>query len=660
MYCIFDIETNGLLETVSKIHCLSYVIVDKNFKEKQKGTIIKPNEIIDFINQQDCLVGHNIIRYDIPVLEKLLSIKIKSKLIDTLALSWYLYPLRIKHGLEQWGDELGVKKPEISDWENLSIQDYSHRCENDVKINTLLYQKQLKYLSIIYNNQYDKIIDYLMFKLDCAKEQEEIKTKLNLELVEKSLEELYTAKNIKVNALEDAMPRNIKYKQVSKPNKFYKKDNSISVRGEKWLTLLAERNLPEDYEGVVNVEVSNERGNSASSIQIKDWLYMMDWQPRRYETRKNKAGELKEIPQIYDGEEVCDSIKELFEIEPALENLNTLSIINHRIGIFESFRDTVDENGFTQAKVRGFTNTLRFKHSRPIVNLPGVHKFFGESIRGCITIPSEEYLMCGSDMSSLEDTTKQHYMYFFDPKYVMDMRVPGFDPHLDIAILAGMMSKENSDEFKRIKKKDKPSEEEHFLFSNLNKTRSHAKTVNFAGVYGAGPAKIAKTLNKELSFAKKLHKTYWDRNKSVKQVANSVSIRIVYKDGKVEDIPSSKLNRIPRNKQQEFFDKVEQMWLLNPISGFYYSLRYPKDIFSTLNQGSGVYCFDLWVREVRKRGIKITLQYHDEILFTFLKENLESIKVILKESIDKVNDIVKLNVPLGISIDIGTNYAECH
>ena len=139
-------------------------------------------------------------------------------------------------------------------------------------------------------------------------------------------------------------------------------------------------------------------------------------------------------------------------------------------------------------------------------------------------------------------------MYFFDPNYVTQMRVPGFDPHLDIAVLAKMMTWEQAEQHKR-KEVD------------YSQIRNKAKTVNFAGVYGAGPPKIALTTGMPLSQAKKLHQTYWNRNKAVKQVAASVKTKTTHYEGE------------------------EQMWLLNPVSGFWYSLRYEKDKFSTLNQG---------------------------------------------------------------------------
>ena len=625
-YTVFDLESDGLLDNVTKIHCLSYAryiggeLVEKN-------TITDYRLMIEFLNKNKTLLGHNIVRYDIPVLKKILGVDFSShRLIDSLALSWYLYPMKKKHSLEQWGDELGVKKPEIEDWTNLKLEDYIHRCESDVEINSLLFSKQKTYLIHIYGTDEIKInnlINYLVFKLDCAREQEEVGCKINLSLVNQSLQELYSLRDEKLRNLIEAMPKSITYKEVRKPNKTHKINGELSNAGIKWFNLLAEERLPQDYTDVVTVKVSEEDGNPASTTQLKSWLDSLGWEPRTFEYRKNKAGEVKAIPQIYVDDQVCDSIKELYEVEPALENLDMLSLINHRIGVFESMKESMNSNNIVKAEIAGFTNTLRFKHRKPIVNLPKVFKFYGDKIRGSIIIPEEGYLLCGSDMSSLEDTTKQHYMYFFDPEYVTQMRVPGFDPHLDIAVLAGMLTFEQAEQHKR-KEVD------------YSQIRNKAKTVNFAGVYGAGPPKIALTTGMPLKQAKKLHKTYWDRNKAVKQVAASFKTKTTH------------------------FEGEEQMWLLNPVSGFWYSLRYEKDKFSTGNQGTGVYCFDLYVKEVRKRGLKIMLQYHDEIAFPVLESAQEETVKKLNESIIEVNRILKLNVPLGISVDFGEKYSDIH
>jgi len=151
--------------------------------------------------------------------------------------------------------------------------------------------------------------------------------------------------------------------------------------------------------------------------------------------------------------------------------------------------------------------------------------------------------------------------------------------------------------------------------------------VNFVG-----PPKIALTGGFTLKEAKTLHTTYWYRNRSVKQIAASCEVIVVR----------------------------GQMWLFNPVSKFYYSLRAEKDKFSTLNQGTGVFCFDTWVRHVRATGIKITMQYHDEIVFQLPLGNREKARTYLLEAIAAANESLKLNVPLAISVDFGASYADIH
>ena len=131
--------------------------------------------------------------------------------------------------------------------------------------------------------------------------------------------------------------------------------------------------------------------------------------------------------------------------------------------------------------------------------------------------------------------------------------------------------------------KDLPIEEQKTLIGKLKKIRNLAKVVNFSSLYGAGPPGIALATGMPLQQAQKLHKAYWKRNKSVKQVSANVITKNV--DGSI--------------------------WLYNPVSTFWYPLRYEKDIFSGLNQSTGVYCFDRYLMEVRKRGVKISFQYHD-------------------------------------------------
>ena len=625
------------------------------------GSTRDPQKINQIVQEAEYLVGHNIIRYDIPALKILYGIDLPvKKLIDTLGLSWAIFPFgldsrkqiinRKAHGLEAWGEVFGVPKPKIDDWESLTFDEYKYRCEEDVKINSQLFNKMIKYLMVIYDNNLGAVIryiNYLGFKLDCAREQEENPCVIDVKSAHKHLDKILELTDERLTDLSSKMPLVPILGTKRKPKNMTTKTGDLSALGVKWLDSLKEHNLPEDTEEFEYVRGYKE-ANAASHVQLKKWLFSLGWKPTMYVDRLNTKGEVNRVPQTTDDEGIiCPNLKKLSKEHPAIEHIEGLGILNHRKGVFKSFIENTDEITHTIASVNGFTNTLRFKHRKPIANLPKVSKPWGKEIRGLIVAKDENYLMCGSDMSSLEDTTKQHYMYFFDPEYVKQMRVPGFDPHMDIAVFAGLLTEEQVEDYKRISKLSKEGSEvtaeEKKLYLFYVDTRGQAKVINFSAVYGAGPAKIAATLGCTLEFAKILHTAYWSRNKAVKQVANSVFTKTV-------EVPNASVLNVPST----------QMWLYNPVSRFYYTLRNEKDIFSTLNQGTGVYCFDTWVARVRKSGIKISLQYHDEIGFSLLKEDKEKVEKALHEAIEETDKQIKLNVPLGVSVDFGNTYADVH
>src|SRR5580765_7832111 len=192
IYAVFDLEANGLLETVTKIHCVCTHIVDTTTKTVVKTSLTDYESMRQFFLDSEVLVGHNIIRYDIPVAEKVLGIKVGARLIDTLGLSWYLFPLRVIHGLDSWGKDFYIEKPPILDWEGLPVEEYVHRCSEDVRINVALFKVQKDYLRDIYkeDKDMDRIMNYLSFKLDCAREQEQVKWRVDRRYCENNLETL--------------------------------------------------------------------------------------------------------------------------------------------------------------------------------------------------------------------------------------------------------------------------------------------------------------------------------------------------------------------------------------------------------------------------------------------------------------------------------------
>ena len=465
-----------------------------------------------------------------------------------------------------------------------------------------------------------RFIRYLGFKMDCLRGQEANPLTLDVELCEKYLAELEQKKEEKVEALKKAMPKNPITKKKEKPKVLYKKDGSLSSHGMKWFETLRELKLPEDTCGPVTYVDGYEDGNPNSTDQVKSWLFSLGWKPRTWKYVRNKdTGEERRIEQVRKDGHLCDSVRVLVSKDSAIELLDGLTVISHRIGVLKGFLNN-ERNGKVVAGAGGFTNTLRLQHRAPVVNLPGVEAAYGEWCRGVLVAPSEDTVLCGADVSSLEDMTKRHYIKPLDPEFVNDMSREGYDAHLDLALHAGAVTQEDID-------KHNAGE------INLKSLRSKYKAANYSCVYGVGAPKLARETGMKEKEAKALIEAYWDRNWAVKKVAKNQYVKTL-KDG--------------------------TMWLKNGVSGFYHNLRYDKDRWSTTNQSTGVYVCDMWVMFCRKGGLDISMQYHDEILLTVRKGDEERVSKTLHEAMAKVNETLKLNVTIEVEEQYGKSYASVH
>jgi len=132
---LLDVEADGFLDRAEKIHVLSWT----NLGKEEVNSLSDYDEMRDLLKSASVLVGHNLVRYDVRLLEKVLGIKVEAKIYDTLPMSWVMFPERNEHGLDSFGKDYGIPKPKVDDWENLSYEEYRHRCEEDVKINFRLW-----------------------------------------------------------------------------------------------------------------------------------------------------------------------------------------------------------------------------------------------------------------------------------------------------------------------------------------------------------------------------------------------------------------------------------------------------------------------------------------------------------------------------------------
>jgi len=161
---IFDIETDGLLDQMTAIHC---AVV----KDYLSGEVwhYRPSEIETFVRSLDgqVVVGHNIINFDIPAVYNWFDMNDhlfigemypQPKMeIDTLVLSRLLNPDRERpkglphrvgpHSLKSWGIRLGLHKGDYGEqedaWSSFN-EDMLAYCRQDVEVTEAVYKSLLE------------------------------------------------------------------------------------------------------------------------------------------------------------------------------------------------------------------------------------------------------------------------------------------------------------------------------------------------------------------------------------------------------------------------------------------------------------------------------------------------------------------------------------
>jgi DNA polymerase I-like protein with 3'-5' exonuclease and polymerase domains len=155
-WLIFDLESDGFYDNVTVIHCI--VIYDIGL---QQTFSYRPDRIADALAHlatADVLIGHNILFYDIPVLNKLFpSVQFNGRIIDTLICTRLIWPKEILYTLDDeqytqvpkglkgsaslkaWGWRLADHKINFKDFSEYSEEMLAY-CQQDVAVTKKLWQ----------------------------------------------------------------------------------------------------------------------------------------------------------------------------------------------------------------------------------------------------------------------------------------------------------------------------------------------------------------------------------------------------------------------------------------------------------------------------------------------------------------------------------------
>ena len=158
MHLVWDIEGNGLHEITidqkgqptkeaDKVHCI--VAIDLQTNEMHTFRPHQIKEGWDFLCSATSLIGHNILQYDVPVMERITGKRLPAtvKLIDTFTMAQLLWPDRGNnpaggYGLRQLALFFGgnQKADYQGGWEEFS-EDMLTYCQQDVRTNVDIFKK---------------------------------------------------------------------------------------------------------------------------------------------------------------------------------------------------------------------------------------------------------------------------------------------------------------------------------------------------------------------------------------------------------------------------------------------------------------------------------------------------------------------------------------
>lgn len=273
-YLILDIEADGLNPTVI------WVCVTKDIQTGEVRTWLGPKGLKEYL-EGFVLVGHNILWFDLPVLNRLWGMAIDPlRCLDTLVVSRLINSWDYsRHSLAYWGERLGLDKIEFNDWSKLTDEMIEY-CIRDVEVNEKVFEFLRKFIE---DERLQRAIDlehkaaiictemhYNGFGFDIEK-CNELYQRIALELEQLSL------------AIQEAFPpRTIVARTIyPKPTK----SGAISKVDFRWIS---DGRTPEEHGARVGVPFpiyETIEFNPSSVKQIIEKMWELGWKP----TEKTKG-----------------------------------------------------------------------------------------------------------------------------------------------------------------------------------------------------------------------------------------------------------------------------------------------------------------------------------------------------------------------------------
>jgi len=625
---VFDLETNGLLNEVSTIHC--GVLIDLDSEEIYRYRPHETQQLLDRLSTATELIGHNIIGYDLPVLKKLCDWVPEStvKITDTLIMSRLsntnrpMHPScpqyidlpdgkrrRVgEHTLKCLGYFAGVLKNDHGDTEDWSTfsEDMLEYCVDDVKSNVSVYNMLRQELSGFseYSIELEMDVAAILVEQQANGWTFDIKRAelLSAELKERHLEietEVMETFQSLPKAIRTIQPRALKAGGLSSVSLKYLDDYQTIVPEPEYVDSELEGRR---YTSGSFTRIDWPEFNLGSRKMIAEQLMLRGFRPKKH-TEKGAV--------VID-ESVLREIKDDFE-EARL--LNDYFMVSKREAMIDGWiRAYNKETG----RIHGYVNTLgaitnRMTHSSPnLAQVPasktdkeghviyGFDGAYGGDCRQLFTVP-EGYVQVGCDAAGLELRCLAHYMN--DVEYT-DAILNG-DIHTINQKAAGLP------------------------------TRNDAKTFIYSWLYGAGDAKVGSIVGGKAKEGKVLKTKFLEALPALKVLREGVLI-------------------------------AAERGFLKSISGGRVRVRSPHAALNTLLQSCGAIIMKAWLRLVYKRATKAGIDFkfngniHDEAQAEVLAKDVKAYEAICLQAMTDAGEELNTRCPLAGDVKHGRDWSCTH
>lgn len=615
MRLLFDIETDGLLDACTKIQCL--VAVDLDTREEFRAGPEDVKAGLELLKRADLLAGHNIVEFDLPVIEKLHGITFDAKVLDTLCASRQAYPASERdvrdyrlhargqlpreyigaHSLGSWGARLGFPKGTPPTDFKVYTPETLEYCAHDVQLNVLLLEHLLKrqpesvYLT-------ESAVAGVLFRMrqHGVKFDEEAAVGLMAPLAKKREElTLELRKVFPAWYVPDGKLHTPKRTQVSR-SKAPGTPGYVNVA-----------------EGCAYSKIKLVEFNPASGAHIADRLgKIRGWKPRNFtDNGAAKTGEeiLEDLP--------WPEVKKIIEFQRIKKILGFVSE-----GKSAWLKQT--KLGRLHARVWATgTITNRMAHSEPnLAQVPKVTSPFGKECRALFTA-TPGMVLVGCDASGLQLRVLAHYLAKYDGgAFARVVEDPKQDIHTYIQAETGMLVRDNM------------------------------KTANYAWLFAASEYKLGTIY-----------------------IADRVNARdLGLYDGPIPGLRSAGAHgrtmlqamekKLQMNAMNRNLRLAAKRGHLTSLDGRVIPIRQERLALVTLLQGGEAAVMKraclLADPRLRALGAHQVLFVHDEIEAECRPEAAEAVGKALHDSIVEAGVELDLRVKLAADYKIGRNWAEVH